>query len=70
MVRIEAEKILKEKFNIDHFYDEQWEVIESLLNGERVLFIEKTGYGKSLCFQFPAVLFKFFLNVRDRELRD
>lgn len=22
--------------------------------GRRVLFIEKTGYGKSLCFQFPA----------------
>lgn len=58
ITRQEAEKILKEKFNINHFYDEQWEVIESLLNGERVLFIEKTGYGKSLCFQFPAVLFK------------
>ena len=57
MVRIEAEKILKEKFNIDHFYDEQWEVIESLLNGKRVLFIEKTGFGKSLCFQFPAIVF-------------
>ena len=57
MVRLEAEKILKEKFNIDHFYDEQWEVIESLLNGNRVLFIEKTGFGKSLCFQFPAIVF-------------
>ena len=57
MVRLEAEKILKEKFNIDHFYDEQWEVIESLLNGKRVLFIEKTGFGKSLCFQFPAIVF-------------
>ena len=57
MIRLEAEKILKEKFNIDHFYDQQWEVIESLLNGKRVLFIEKTGFGKSLCFQFPAILF-------------
>ncbi len=25
--------------------------------GERVLLIEKTGYGKSLCFQFPATVF-------------
>ncbi len=29
-------------------------VIENLMAGKRVLFIEKTGFGKSLCFQFPA----------------
>ena len=39
-----------------HFYDEQWRTIEKILNGERVLLIEKTGFGKSLCFQFPAIL--------------
>ena len=26
--------------------------------GERVLLIEKTGFGKSLCFQFPAVIYE------------
>ena len=57
MLRQDAEEILKDKFNIDHFYDQQWEVIEKLLDGKRVLFIEKTGFGKSLCFQFPALLF-------------
>ncbi|HEY6978936.1 MAG TPA: RecQ family ATP-dependent DNA helicase, partial [Chitinophagaceae bacterium] len=31
--------------------------IEKILKGERVLLIEKTGFGKSLCFQFPATLF-------------
>ncbi len=55
--RQKAELILKEKFGLDHFYDEQWEGISALLRGERILFIQRTGYGKSLCFQFPAVLF-------------
>ena len=55
--RQEAELILKEKFGLDRFYDEQWESISALLRGERILLIQKTGYGKSLCFQFPALLF-------------
>lgn len=58
MTRIEAEKKLKILFGFDHFYDEQWNAIEKLLRGERVLLIEKTGFGKSLCFQFPATQFE------------
>lgn len=58
MNRQEAETILKRTFKIDRFYDKQWETIEKILKGERVLLIEKTGFGKSLCFQFPAILFK------------
>lgn len=58
MIRIEAEKKLKSLFGFDHFYDEQWNAIEKLLRGERVLLIEKTGFGKSLCFQFPATQFE------------
>lgn len=58
MNRQEAETLLKRTFNIDRFYDKQWESIEKILKGERVLLIEKTGFGKSLCFQFPAILFK------------
>ncbi len=57
MNRDEAEVLLKEKFGLLKFYDEQWLTIEKILNGERVLMIEKTGYGKSLCFQFPAIIF-------------
>jgi ATP-dependent DNA helicase RecQ len=56
MTRQEAENILKKKFKLDRFYDEQWTTINKILKGERVLLIEKTGFGKSLCFQFPAIV--------------
>lgn len=58
MNRQEAENILKRTFDIDRFYNKQWGTIEKILKGERVLLIEKTGFGKSLCFQFPAIMFK------------
>lgn len=55
--RQEAEIKLKKLFGIDHFYDEQWKAIERILLGERILMIERTGFGKSLCYQFPATQF-------------
>jgi len=58
MNRQEAEVILQKNFGLNRFYDEQWTTIEKILRGERVLLIEKTGFGKSLCFQFPAILLK------------
>jgi len=58
MNRTQAEQLLQEIFHIEKFYDRQWETIEKLLKGEKVLLIEKTGFGKSLCFQFPAVIFQ------------
>lgn len=58
MNRHEANKILQHTFKLNCFYDTQWTTIEKILKGERVLLIEKTGFGKSLCFQFPAVLFE------------
>ncbi len=57
MTRNEAEIKLKRIFEFEKFYDEQWQTIDMLLRGERTLLIEKTGYGKSLCFQFPATQF-------------
>lgn len=56
MTRTNAETLLKKTFRFDRFYDEQWTAIEKLLKGERVLLIEKTGFGKSLCYQFPAIV--------------
>ena len=53
-----AEQKLSEWFQIERFYDEQWEVIEKLMRGERVLMIQRTGYGKSLVYQFVAKYLK------------
>lgn len=58
MDRAEAEKELKKTFGFDKFYEEQWETINLLFQGKRVLLIEKTGFGKSLCYQYPATIFK------------
>lgn len=57
MTRQEAEYKLKQLFKFDHFHDNQWNVIDKVLRGQRVLLIEKTGFGKSLCYQFPATQF-------------
>lgn len=57
MNRQEAELRLFRTFGTDHFYDEQWEAIEQILNGNRILMIQRTGFGKSLCYQFPATIF-------------
>lgn len=54
MIRQDAEIQLQKLFGFKRFHDLQWEVINTLLEGRRVLFVEKTGYGKSLCYQFPA----------------
>ena len=57
MDRTQAEQKLKQIFNLDRFYDDQWATIDRIFNGERILLIEKTGFGKSLCYQFPATQF-------------
>ena len=54
MNRQEAEIILQRTFKLSRFYDEQWTTIDKILKGERVLLIEKTGFGKSV-----SSLYKF-----------
>lgn len=58
MTRFEAENKLKEQFGLNSFFDEQWDAISKVMNGERILMIQKTGFGKSLCYQFPATQFE------------
>ncbi len=53
----EAQMLLSDRFHLEHFHDLQWTAISAVLSGERVLLIEKTGFGKSLCYQFPALMF-------------
>lgn len=57
MTREEGEIQLQNLFGFKQFFDLQWQVIKSLLEGKRILFIEKTGFGKSLCYQFPSTQF-------------
>lgn len=57
LTRTQAEDILRTRFRLNLFYDEQWETIESLLERQRILLIHRTAFGKSLCYQFPAILF-------------
>jgi len=56
MTRDEAEKILLSKFGLPYFYEEQWEAISKLLKRERILMIQRTGFGKSLVFQFVGIM--------------
>lgn len=50
--------ILNEVFNLSEFRRGQTEIIDSVLAGNDVLAVLPTGGGKSLCYQFPAVLKK------------
>ena len=48
--------VLKQHFGYDNFRDGQREVVEKILNGENILASFPTGYGKSLCYQLPALM--------------
>ena len=41
MTRKEAEHLLQKTFKLNAFYDTQWNTIEKIFNGDRVLLIEK-----------------------------
>ena len=50
--RTDAEKYLKRALNDDSatFRDGQWECIEPLLSGKRLLVVQRTGWGKSMVY--------------------
>uniref|UniRef100_A0A1B0GLL5 ATP-dependent DNA helicase n=1 Tax=Lutzomyia longipalpis TaxID=7200 RepID=A0A1B0GLL5_LUTLO len=49
-------RVLRSKFGHTNFRPMQWKIINSLLNEKRDNFaVMATGYGKSLCYQFPSV---------------
>ena len=47
---------LQKYFGYTDFRDGQREVVEKILNGENILAAFPTGYGKSLCYQLPALI--------------
>lgn len=53
---LEHLECLRSKFHHNQFRDKQWEIIDTVMNKKQdVCAVMATGYGKSLCFQFPAV---------------
>lgn len=52
----EARHVLQQHFGYNRFKAAQEQVILSALNGEDVLAVLQTGYGKSVCFQVPAAM--------------
>ena len=48
--------ILRTKFGHQNFKERQWEIIRSIIEEKRdCCVVMPTGYGKSLCFQYPSV---------------
>lgn len=47
---------LHSRFGHPNFREKQWEIIDTVMNQRRdVSAVMATGYGKSLCYQFPAI---------------
>ncbi|MFL5695287.1 MAG: DEAD/DEAH box helicase, partial [Ktedonobacteraceae bacterium] len=52
------EKLLTERFHISTgFHPGQLDIIERLVQGQRVLAIQRTGWGKSLCYQMASLYY-------------
>src|SRR5262245_30472580 len=51
-----AQRLLREKFELDNFRPGQAEVIGHLLAGRSAAAVFPTGGGKSLCYQLPALM--------------
>lgn len=54
---MDLEKLLQKHFGYPSFKTGQKEVITSILSGRHTLAILPTGTGKSLCYQFPGLIF-------------
>ncbi|MGZ8414329.1 MAG: RecQ family ATP-dependent DNA helicase [Gemmatirosa sp.] len=56
LTRARARKILAERFGFDDFQYRQYEPIQKVLRGQDTLVVMPTGSGKSLVYQFPALV--------------
>lgn len=55
---IPPEQLLTERFHITNgFHPGQRDIIERLVQGQRVLAIQRTGWGKSLCYQMASLYY-------------
>lgn len=53
--QMEHLECLRSKFKHGSFREKQWDIIKALSEKRDVCAVMATGYGKSLCYQFPAV---------------
>ncbi|NLB20980.1 MAG: RecQ family ATP-dependent DNA helicase [Clostridium sp.] len=51
-------QVLKKYFGLTQLKNEQQEIINEIMMGRDVLGILSTGYGKSLCYQMPALMMR------------
>ena len=56
LTRARARRILAERFGFDDFQYRQFEPIQQVLRGRDTLVVMPTGSGKSLVYQFPALV--------------
>ncbi len=60
----QPERLLAERFFISSgFHPGQREIIERLVHGQRVLAIQRTGWGKSLCYQMASLYYPYLTIV-------
>jgi ATP-dependent DNA helicase RecQ len=52
------QEILESRWGYKSFRGEQQKIIEQILQKQSVLAVQPTGFGKSLCFQIPSIVFK------------
>ena len=58
------EIMLRERFKIaTGFHPAQRDIIERLVHGQRVLAIQRTGWGKSLCYQMASLYYPYLTIV-------
>lgn len=57
------EEVLSKRFHLQQFHAGQREIIEHLVQGKRVLAIQRTGWGKSLCYQMASLYFPYLTLV-------
>ena len=56
--KVPPEKLLTEQFHITTgFHDGQRDIITRLVEGKRILAIQRTGWGKSLCYQMVSLYY-------------
>src|SRR5207253_1818797 len=57
------EHVLRERFGMQNFHPGQREIIEHLVHGKRVVAIQRTGWGKSLCYQLAGLYYPYLTLV-------